>query len=122
MQEKKDRHQCVATATRAVSLPKGPAMNPQCVSWGHMMDWNSAWGGGPAMFWVVHLLWWGVALFGVLVVAHWSLGRRGWRGRCGPAGQDDHGSDQALRLLRERYARGEIDQAEFDERSRVLKA
>ncbi len=40
--------------------------------------------------------------------------RGGWR--CG------HGGDSAAQILKERFARGEIDKAEYEERRRVLEA
>ncbi len=40
--------------------------------------------------------------------------RRGHRG--------GHGGDQAAQILKERFARGEIDKAEYEERRRVLEA
>ncbi len=75
--------------------------------WGHMADW------GPDRFWFFggHLMFW--VLIVVLVV-----GLIWWLGRSQPRGLP--GQDTALTLLRERYARGEIDQVEFDERRRVL--
>lgn len=44
-------------------------------------------------------------------------GRRGPRRRSDGASTDE---DPALRVLRERYARGEIDREEFEERKRGL--
>lgn len=72
------------------------------------------WGMGAGWFGLWHLLWWalviaaGVVLFRLLVTDR----RRG-----GGPGSDD----RALEILRERYARGEIDQQEFEERTRQLK-
>ena len=40
--------------------------------------------------------------------------------RCVPASGRTRPAGKALDILRERFARGEIDQAEFDERRRVL--
>jgi putative membrane protein len=40
------------------------------------------------------------------------------RHRCGHS----HGGDSAAQILKERFARGEIDKAEYEERRRVLEA
>jgi putative membrane protein len=71
-----------------------------------MWGWNGGWGWFGAM----HLLWWAVVIAGIAVVLRATLFRRdpGARG------------DQSLAILRERYARGEIDQAEYDDRLRHL--
>ena len=84
--------------------------------WGdHMMGWGWGWGGGWAgmvSYWVMHLLWWALLIAAVVLLVRWeSADRRHRRGM----------EDSALAILRERYARGEIDQKEFDERMRFLK-
>lgn len=84
--------------------------------WHGMMGWwgnggGGAWGGG-AMFWIGHLLWWALVVAGVFVIARWLGG--GWR-------DSGHKRENlALSILKERYARGEIDKAEFDARRRDL--
>lgn len=75
--------------------------------WGNMMGW-----GGGAMFGVSHLLWWAFLIVGVVLLVGWLL-------RGAPAG-DGGGRDRALAILKERYARGEIDKTEFEERRRDL--
>lgn len=73
-----------------------------------MMNWG--WGGGP--FALFHLLWWGVVGVGVALLIRFLI--RSERQRPPPE------PDRALSLLRERYARGEIEQAEFEARKRDL--
>jgi putative membrane protein len=72
------------------------------------------WGGGPG---------WGLIGF-LLMIAFWTLVvviivglLRSGRGPAGPPGGSSPGS---LRILEERYARGEIDREEFLERRAVL--
>jgi putative membrane protein len=74
------------------------------------MGWNNAWGAfapwmvlGPVMMLVFIAVCMALVLFFVRGVAH-------------PA----HKGERAINILRERYARGEIDQAEFEERRRVI--
>ncbi len=79
--------------------------------WGNMMGWGGGWGGG-AMFGIWHLLWWGLLIVGIVVLVRSLIGG----GRLG-GGSD---SGRALAILKERYARGEIDKTEFDARKRDL--
>ncbi|OGA06767.1 MAG: electron transporter RnfE [Betaproteobacteria bacterium RIFCSPHIGHO2_12_FULL_69_13] len=76
--------------------------------WGDM-GWGAGWGlfGGVGM-----LLWWALLILGIAVLVKWLIG--GSSRAAGPAG------DRALEVLRERYARGEIDKDEFDKRKRDL--
>ena len=79
--------------------------------WNHMWGWDGQWGmaGGWGWFGLVHLLWWVLLVAGVAYLLR-SIVR------------GERGGDRALEILRERYARGEIDQAEYSERVRQLKA
>lgn len=76
--------------------------------WGDM-GW---WGGWGVFGAVTMLLWWALLIVGIAVLIKWLLG--GLRRPAGPA------PDRALEVLRERYARGEIDKEEFDQRKRDL--
>ena len=61
------------------------------------------------------LLFWGLVFAAVLLLA------RGFGGRCAANPQRPR-ENSALEILRERYARGEIDKAEFEEKRRDLGA
>ncbi|HEX6017127.1 MAG TPA: SHOCT domain-containing protein [Burkholderiaceae bacterium] len=80
-----------------------------------MFGWHM--GQGPGMGWgwglwgLGHLLWW--LLLAAFVVVLWRLVSQRRDG--GPPPEDS-----ALKLLRERYARGEINLEEFEERRRNL--
>lgn len=76
--------------------------------WGHMGEWGAGWG----FVAVGHVLWWLFVIVAVVVLLRWTLGH-------GPHGRG-RGVDPALEVLRERYARGEIDEDEFQARRRVL--
>jgi len=74
---------------------------------GHMFD-----AGGMGVFGLGHLLWSALLIAGVILLVLWLL-RPAWfatRPRSG----------RALSILKERYARGEIDKAEFDARRRDI--
>lgn len=66
--------------------------------------------------WIGTFLWWGVLILaGVWLVRSLGLGSGGGD-RAGAPRQAAGEMDPALRVLRERYARGEIDKDEFDRR------
>jgi putative membrane protein len=73
---------------------------------GHMWGWSMM-GGGFVM----------MVLVFVLIVAVIALV---WRAVAGPAPHVPPRHDPALTALRERFARGEIDEAEYQARKRVL--
>ncbi len=79
-----------------------------------MMMWGDAgmgWGGGWGVFGVIHMvLWWVLIIVLIVFLLKW-IGQRG---------AERDGQDGAIRILRERYARGEIDKDEFDKRKRDL--
>ena len=67
------------------------------------------WGAGGLVMMVMMLVFWGLVIAGLVVGLRWLLGY----GR--PVGRD-----AALEILRQRYARGEIDKQEFEARKRDL--
>ncbi|MFL6692659.1 MAG: SHOCT domain-containing protein [Ramlibacter sp.] len=78
--------------------------------WHQMWGWDGGWGLGMGWgFGLMHVLWWTALVVGVVALFRWSSGV-GRRPRV----------DSALQILRERYARGEIEKAEFDERASRL--
>lgn len=81
--------------------------------WNHMMEWDGGWGLGWGWFGLMHLAGWVIVIFGIVALVRWVSGN----GRRGRHAQED----RALAILRERYARGEIDKAEFELRQRDLK-
>jgi len=77
-----------------------------------MMGWGGGW--GWSWFGVVHMvLWWFLIVLGIVVLAKWLFGGGG-------SGRAAGGEDRALAILRERFARGEIDKTEFEARKRDL--
>jgi putative membrane protein len=81
------------------------------------MDAN--FGGGMAIGWIVWLLivvlFWGLVIAAIVLGIRWLIraDRRG--SHEGPATPD------ALEILRQRYARGEVDETEYERRRAVLK-
>ena len=78
-------------------------------SWGmHPMSW--AWGAWGLGMMVMMLVFWGLVITGIVLAIRWLAGQ-GEKSR----------SDRALDILRERYARGEINKDEFDAKQRDLR-
>jgi len=82
--------------------------------WGsgmHPMWWiGGAWGLGML---AMMLVFWGLVITGIVLLIRWLVGAGGGSG----LGQSP---DRALEILRERYARGEINKEEFEARRRDL--
>ena len=71
------------------------------------------WGGGWGILGAAHmLLWWVLIILGIAVLAKWLFGAGAQDRR--PAGGN------ALEILKERYARGEIGKDEFEQKKRDL--
>jgi putative membrane protein len=77
-----------------------------------MMGWHGGWGsGGWVAMSVMMLLFWGLIIVGVIAAT------RSWR----PGPHDGHGGQStAMRLLDERFARGEIDEEDYRKRRDLL--
>ncbi len=67
------------------------------------------WGAGGLVMMLMMLVFWGLVIAGLVVGLRWLVGQ-------GRSGQ----RDEALEILRQRYARGEIDKQEFETRKRDL--
>lgn len=75
--------------------------------WGDMG--TMGWGGGWGIFGVMHVvLWWVLIVLGIAVLAKWLFG-------AGTQERRATGSN-ALEILKERYARGEIGKDEFEQK------
>ena len=71
----------------------------------HFFDSGAAMGWGA--LWMV--LWWALPILGVVALVTWMS-----------RANDRQQGKSALDILKERYARGEIDQAEFEQKRRDL--
>ena len=71
-----------------------------------MMDDMSSMGWfGPGFGWIFMFLWWGLIIVGIVALVRWLL----------PSGRSDVPEKSALNILKERYARGEVNREEFEE-------
>ena len=76
--------------------------------WGmHPMWW--AWGAGGMVMMLMMLVFWGLIIAAIVLGIRWLI-RQGNGAR----------SDTALEILRQRYARGEIDREEFEAKKQDL--
>lgn len=76
--------------------------------------WHSDWGWGHMVFGSFMMV-----VFWALVIAAAVLVVRSFIGKSHPGGKQTPENDP-LKILRERFARGEIDSEEFEERKRLL--
>jgi putative membrane protein len=72
----------------------------------HPMIWM--WGAGGVVMLLMMLTFWGLVIAGIVMAIRWLAGQGGGR------------RDEALEILRQRYARGEINREEFEARRRDL--
>ncbi len=74
--------------------------------------YGPGWGYMGAGGWILMILFWAFIIFGIIALVRWSTHGGGhWHG---------HGERTALDVLKERYARGEIDRKEFEEKKKDL--
>jgi len=78
--------------------------------WG---EYGMGWGWGWGVLGIIHmLLWWVLIIVAVVVLVRWLTH--------GSPGKETPRENRALEILKERYARGEIGKAEFEEKRRDL--
>ncbi len=81
--------------------------------WGHdMMGWG--WWGMGWVFMIMMIIFWGLIIVGLIFLIKWLAGLS----RSRASGDKPH--DSALEILKQRYAKGEINKEEFDQKKRDL--
>jgi len=81
-------------------------------SWGNMMGYG--WGGGFGFIFM--LVFWGLVIWGIIVLIRGGMGH----GCCGHGNHKEHGEKTPLDILKERYAKGEINKEEFETKKKDL--
>jgi putative membrane protein len=78
-----------------------------------MGDWGGGWGWGMGFGGIFMILFWALVVFGIVALAKWifSAGNPG-----GGAGR------RPLDVLKERYARGEINREQYEQMRRDLES
>jgi len=65
---------------------------------------------GPGFGGIFMILWWGLVIVGIVALVRWLLSMQG----------DGGARKDALDILKERYARGDIDRDEFEKARRDI--
>ena len=80
-----------------------------------LWHYGQDWGWGHMIFGsVMMLLVWGAIIVGIVMLVRWLSGGQSPVPTSAPA------RNRALEILQERFARGDIDEAEFEKRKRLL--
>ena len=76
-----------------------------------MGDWGG-WGWGMGFGWIFMILFWALIIFGIVALAKWlfSAGGSGGSGK------------SALEILKQRYAKGEINREQYEQMRRDLES
>ena len=77
-----------------------------------MNQWNSFWGWGMGLGFVFMLLFWGFIILGITALIRWLMTQSS------PSRSSRDKS--AMEIVQERYARGEIDREEYEQKRRDL--
>ncbi|HYW76014.1 MAG TPA: SHOCT domain-containing protein [Gammaproteobacteria bacterium] len=105
-----------AVAALATAIPAWAQYGPGGgYSYGPGMMWGGGWG-GSIFGMLMMLVYFGAIVLLVVFAIRWIAGLGSHRS----TSSSRFSEDSALDILRERFARGEIDKAEFEERKRHL--
>lgn len=74
------------------------------------------WGGGFGFGWIFMILFWGLIIWAIIALVRGTSGH----GCCGGHGGSGHGEKTPLDILKERYAKGEINKEEFEAKKKDL--
>ena len=77
-----------------------------------MGDMGGWWGWGMGFGWISMILFWGLVVLAIVALVKWLMPQP-------PAGGGSH-DRTPLEILQERYARGEIDREEYEQKRRDL--
>ena len=96
-------------------------INPVFAQWGQGYD---SWHMGPGMMggwgtgwfgWIFMIIFWVLVIIGLILLIRWLVHNTGPRSESW-----NKRSSNAMEILKERYARGEIDKQEFEEKKKDL--
>jgi putative membrane protein len=77
-----------------------------------MGDMGGWWGWGMGFGWISMILFWGVVVLAIAALVRWLIPQ--------PPGGASPRDRTPLEILQERYARGEIDRKEYEQKRRDL--
>jgi putative membrane protein len=82
---------------------------------GHMGPGMMGWGYGMGWLWhIIMIAFWIAVIVGIIFLIRWLVISPGTGGRAAKS------EDSALEILKRRYARGEIDKQEYEEKKKDL--
>lgn len=89
-----------------------------------MMYGNWGYGTGFGFGWIFMVIFWGLVIWGVIALIR-GLNRGDHGGCCGGYGKEEKqdmlsGKNSAMDILKERYAKGEINKMEYEEKKKDL--
>jgi putative membrane protein len=98
--------------TASVSYAQGPGMTgwgygPGMMGWGYGMGWFGT---------ILMAVFWIAILVGLVFLIRWVVVSTK------PEAREAKPEDSAMEILKKRYARGEIDKQEFEEKKKALEA
>jgi putative membrane protein len=79
-----------------------------------MGDWGG-WGWGPGFGWIFMILFWALIILGIIALAKWLFSAGGSIGSGGSG-------KTPLDIIKERYARGEINREQYEQMRRDLES
>lgn len=79
-----------------------------------MNDWNGFGGWGMGLGFIFMLLLWGLVILGIAALIRWLMAQ--------PIPIQSPRDKSPLEIVQERYARGEIDREEYEQKMRDLKS
>lgn len=77
-------------------------------------SWGNMWGGGFGFGWIFMLVFWGLVIWGIFALVRGA----GGHGCSGHGNHKEHGEKTPLDILKERYAKGEINKEEFESKKK----
>lgn len=111
----RDREIVIAIGSVAAVVVLIGILGGGMMGWGMMGPGMMGWGGYSYSPWwgVLMLLFSALVIGGIVLIILWLVRRT-------PSGTAGADADRALQILRERYARGEITQEQYDQMRRAL--
>ncbi|MDD5396457.1 MAG: SHOCT domain-containing protein [Candidatus Moranbacteria bacterium] len=84
--------------------------------YGHMGGLGYGYGLGFGLDWIFMLIFWGLVIWAIFALVRGVSGG----GCCGHIKDKEHKTTDAVDILKERYAKGEISKEEFEEMKKTL--
>ncbi|MEK7817264.1 MAG: SHOCT domain-containing protein [Actinomycetota bacterium] len=83
-------------------------------------NWGGGYGGAGTFGGILMMVFWVAVIIGIVLLIVWLVRQTQPGGGVGPAHHMPPHGETPLEILKKRYARGEIDKAEFEEKKKDL--